>query len=91
MKEGLVYLVAGTCTTVGVLEASTATRADGRFVCALCFGVIPLHHKNTHVDHCHVTGRVRGILCHKCNLRIGVLEARGEQGLQADFTYLGSR
>ena len=28
------------------------------------------------IDHCHSTGRVRGILCHNCNTMVGYLENR---------------
>lgn len=38
--------------------------------CAVC-GVRPTG--NLCVDHCHATGRVRGLLCHHCNKAIGLL------------------
>ena len=28
----------------------------------------------THVDHCHSTGTVRALLCHPCNVALGMLE-----------------
>lgn len=38
--------------------------------CATC----PRTEAKWHTDHCHKTGRLRGILCHKCNLLLGYAE-----------------
>lgn len=39
--------------------------------CAICKIELDPHAKSTHVDHCHTSGRVRGILCHGCNSGLG--------------------
>lgn len=41
---------------------------EGR--CAICAVPMP----KPIVDHCHETGRVRGLLCYRCNTRLFVLE-----------------
>ena len=33
--------------------------------CAICG--LHLEYKQVQLDHCHSTGKVRGLLCHKCN------------------------
>lgn len=41
--------------------------------CAIC-GEIPQTERGLHVDHCHSTKVVRGLLCHGCNTGIGALK-----------------
>lgn len=42
-------------------------------VCAICKGERSGPGKVFHVDHDHLTQRVRGLLCHRCNTAIGLL------------------
>lgn len=41
--------------------------------CAICNELFDLENNSllVHVDHCHTTGKVRGILCHGCNTGLG--------------------
>lgn len=43
--------------------------------------------RDFHVDHCHATGRIRGVLCHHCNTGIGLLGESAER-MRAAITYL---
>lgn len=63
---------------------------DGR--CAICKSTDPggTRISHFHVDHCHDTNRIRGLLCGNCNLGIGYLR-HDERILRAAIEYIASR
>lgn len=55
----------------GLTEAEYLAMAEQQGgLCAICHRP---PRKVLHVDHCHKTGRVRGLLCHACNVGLGWL------------------
>ena len=55
--------------------------------CAICGREEGRTGQRLHVDHCHVTGVVRGILCHICNAGLGVFGDDTEK-MRAAIAYL---
>jgi hypothetical protein len=56
----------------GITAEQYAEMLEGQQgLCAICLR--PPGKKRLHVDHCHSSGRVRGLLCDDCNLGIGKL------------------
>jgi len=60
---------------------------EGR--CGICRKPLDQDGKDTHVDHSHLTGKVRGILCGKCNIGIGHFDDDVERMADA-ITYLNA-
>jgi hypothetical protein len=61
------------------------TKQIGR--CAICEEE-PKTKRGLHIDHCHVTNRVRGLLCHGCNTAIGALR-ESKATMHRAILYLG--
>ena len=68
--------------TLDQLDAM-AHAQDGR--CAICEET---PQRRLVVDHCHTSGRVRGLLCHRCNVQLAPLERDGGVWLIAAQRYL---
>jgi len=64
----------------------TALVAEQGGTCAMCDVVMT--RKTANVDHDHITGKVRGILCRKHNLALGLF-GDNIAGLQQAVSYLG--
>lgn len=70
------------------IEEYEALLADQGGTCALCNSKPQDNpHGQLRVDHCHETGRVRGLLCHLHNTGIGMLGDTVE-GLEQAIKYL---
>ena len=54
--------------------------SESKGACMICkCSVIPMgdivdHSKVARVDHCHTTGKIRGILCNECNKGLGAFK-----------------
>lgn len=65
-------------------------------VCAICKkseyiinGKVNLKPKRLSIDHCHSTNKIRGLLCHRCNVSLGSFNDSIET-LQSAIDYLKS-
>ncbi len=62
------------------LEEYEAMRVAQGGLCAICCEEETMLDRRTgnvrrlSVDHCHSTGKVRGLLCHACNIAIGKMQ-----------------
>lgn len=59
--------------------------------CDICggggFTMKDSHNMKLVVDHCHATGKVRGLLCHNCNRALGLLQD-SKESLKRALEYL---
>ena len=52
------------------------------YSCAICGSKTPNNgcgNEYFDIDHCHITGLVRGLLCRDCNVTVGVVEKKKEK------------
>ena len=64
------------------------TEQEGRCgICAIHVDDYSTRYKNLHVDHCHTTGKIRGLLCHRCNTGLGLFKD-STYNLQSAIDYL---
>lgn len=75
--------------TYGITDAQRDEmfRKQGGF-CAFC-GLPLSATKMYHIDHCHISGKVRGLLHNDCNLLLGFYEKIGPRFFDCVKQYLG--
>ena len=80
-KDGLYRYKLNRLDMVSLLESQDKK-------CATCDTELEMFvgRKGGFVDHCHTTGKVRGILCNRCNTVIGGIE---NADLQRMLKYIG--
>lgn len=71
------------------VEAQKQLLEQQGHACAICLTAF-LGSSDQHVDHCHLTGAVRGFLCGPCNQAISLMKDSADR-LQAAAEYLNKR
>lgn len=70
----------------GITREEYENRRSSVSGCEIC-GEMPANGKALHLDHCHVTGRLRGFLCENCNRALGMMKDDPDR-LRAAAEYL---
>jgi hypothetical protein len=74
--------------TYGIdLVAYNEMREQQLFSCLICKEHEDTLKRGLFVDHCHATGKVRGLLCHHCNVMLG-LAKDNQDTLERAIKYL---
>jgi hypothetical protein len=71
------------------IEEYNKLLAEQDGTCAICGTNTPSGPGRFHVDHDHNTGKIRGLLCNRCNPKLGVIE--DIQFLKIAIRYLSGR
>jgi len=67
-------------------DVETIEKVLSRRVCDICGDEPPIDKRNP-IDHCHTTGKIRGLLCWNCNKGLGAFRDN-KQLLQKAINYL---
>ena len=76
----------GKCFICGISQAEIIARCDALIKQRGYVGHLaaPVH-RTLHIDHCHITGMIRGLLCERCNTSVMYLENHGMTSQPADM------
>ncbi len=79
----------GKCFICGISQDELVARAEEwarrHHPANAARALLPVHTK-LHIDHCHWTGRIRGLLCPDCNTVLGLFETYGFREKPDDTT-----
>lgn len=69
--------------------AALMTAQNGQCAICKCDSGINNRGDKLAVDHCHTSGKIRGLLCHKCNTALGLMKD-SQENLHAAIRYLAA-
>jgi uncharacterized protein YlaI len=53
------------------MEDCLSLLKEQEYQCAICNHILAMDNNTLNIDHCHKTGKVRGLLCFNCNVGLG--------------------